>query len=67
VVLEGGRRTGPPETLGQAQARAHTDLARLPAGTRRPLNPHIYRVSLGDDVARLRDRVAEELRAHLEA
>ncbi|WP_272976660.1 nicotinate phosphoribosyltransferase [Deinococcus geothermalis] len=67
VVLEGGRRTGPPETLGQAQARAHTDLARLPAGTRRPLNPHIYRVSLGDDVAGLRDRVAEELRAHTEA
>ncbi|GMA17509.1 nicotinate phosphoribosyltransferase [Deinococcus metallilatus] len=64
VVLEGGRRTGTPETLQQAQARARADLARLPEGTRRALNPHIYRVGLGDDVAGLRDRVAEALRAH---
>ncbi|GBF05290.1 nicotinate phosphoribosyltransferase [Deinococcus aerius] len=67
VVLEDGRRTGPAETLGEAQARARADLARLPAGTRRPLNPHLYRVSLGEDVAALRDRIAGELRAHLGA
>lgn len=67
VVLEGGRRTSAPDTLQGAQARARADLARLPAGTRRPLNPHLYRVSLGGDVAELRDRVAGELRAHVEA
>ena len=27
-------------------------------------NPHVYRVSLGGDVAELRDRVADSLRAH---
>lgn len=64
VVLEGGRRAAPAETLPEAQARARADLARLPAGTRRALNPHLYRVGLGDDVAELRDRVAGELRAH---
>ncbi|MEF2278139.1 nicotinate phosphoribosyltransferase [Deinococcus sp. YIM 134068] len=64
VVMEGGRRTASPETLTDAQARAREELNRLPAGTRRPLNPHLYRVSLGADVAALRDRVADSLRAH---
>ncbi|GAA5511886.1 nicotinate phosphoribosyltransferase pncB2 [Deinococcus carri] len=67
VVMEGGQRTGEPETLQAAQARARADLARLPAGTRRALNPHLYRVGLGEDVAGLRDRVAEGLRVHAEA
>ncbi|WP_034383314.1 nicotinate phosphoribosyltransferase [Deinococcus sp. YIM 77859] len=65
VVMEGGQRTLPAEPLADLQARARADLARLPAGTLRPLNPHIYRVSLGADVAALRDRVAESLRAHI--
>ena len=30
------------------------------------LNPHLYRVGLADDVAALRDRVAEELRGHIQ-
>lgn len=64
VVMEGGRRTGVPETLPEVQARAREELGRLPAGTLRPLNPHVYRVSLGGDVAALRDRVADSLRAH---
>ncbi|WP_102127047.1 nicotinate phosphoribosyltransferase [Deinococcus planocerae] len=64
VVMEGGRRTGTPETLAEVQARAREELGRLPAGTLRPLNPHLYRVSLGGDVAELRDRVADSLRAH---
>ncbi|EYB66899.1 nicotinate phosphoribosyltransferase [Deinococcus phoenicis] len=62
TVMTGGRRTTAPETLQAAQARARAELARLPAGTRRALNPHIYRVGLGDDVAGLRDRVAATLR-----
>ncbi|WP_027460990.1 nicotinate phosphoribosyltransferase [Deinococcus murrayi] len=66
VVMEGGDRTHAPEPLPDLQARARADLARLPAGTRRLLNPHVYRVGLADDVAALRDRVAEELRGHLQ-
>jgi len=67
TVLEGGRRTAPAEALLDVQARARADLARLPAGTCRPLNPHLYRVGLGGDVAELRDRVAAELRAQVGA
>ncbi|UQN07894.1 nicotinate phosphoribosyltransferase [Deinococcus sp. QL22] len=65
VVMRDGRRTFAPESLRAVQARAQAELACLPAGTRRPLNPHTYRVSLGGDVAALRDQVAEGLRGHL--
>ncbi|THF88999.1 nicotinate phosphoribosyltransferase [Deinococcus sp. KSM4-11] len=56
TVMENGVRTGPPEPLPDVQNRARAELARLPAGTRRLLNPHEYRVSLAPDVAALRDR-----------
>ncbi|WP_295816248.1 nicotinate phosphoribosyltransferase [uncultured Deinococcus sp.] len=56
VVMEDGVRTRPPEALLDVQARARRELARLPAGTRRMLNPHVYRVSLAPEVAALRDR-----------
>ncbi|MDB5044692.1 MAG: nicotinate phosphoribosyltransferase [Deinococcus sp.] len=65
VVMQGGQRTFAPESLRAVQARAQAELACLPAGTRRPLNPHTYRVSLGGDVAALRDQVAQGLRGHL--
>lgn len=61
VVMEAGQLLS-GEGLQAAQDRARADLARLPAGTRRPLNPHLYRVGLGGDVAELRDRVAAGLR-----
>ncbi|SMB90740.1 nicotinate phosphoribosyltransferase [Deinococcus hopiensis] len=67
LVMEGGKRTVPGEALPTVQLRARAELARLPAGTRRPLNPHLYRVGLGDDVAALREQVAEGLRAHTKA
>ncbi|MBB5374780.1 nicotinate phosphoribosyltransferase [Deinococcus metalli] len=56
MVMRGGVRTGAPEALLDVQARARRELARVPAGTRRLLNPHVYRVSLAPEVAALRDR-----------
>lgn len=63
VVMEGGVRTRPPEALLDVQARAVAELARLPAETRRALNPHVYRVSLAPEVAALRDRERARLLA----
>ncbi|GGL74881.1 nicotinate phosphoribosyltransferase [Deinococcus aerolatus] len=65
TVMAGGRRTQPAVALPGIQARARQELARLPAETRRLLNPHVYRVSLGADVSGLRDWVSAELRAGL--
>lgn len=63
TVMEGGRRTYPPETLLAVQARARAELARVPPGTLRLLNPHEYRVSLAPDVAALRDQERARLLA----
>ncbi len=64
VVMEGGRRTRPAETLPDLQARARTELARLPEGTLRLLNPHVYRVGLSRSLQTVRDALIEQLRAH---
>lgn len=66
TVMAGGRRTQPAVPLPDIQARARQELARLPAETRRLLNPHVYRVSLGADVSGLRDAVSARLRAGME-
>lgn len=62
VVMEGAQRSGEPEALTTIQARAVADLQRLPEGTRRLLNPHIYRVSLSQDLQGRRDALVAELR-----
>ena len=64
LVMSGGERTRPAETLPALQARAREELARLAPETRRLLNPHVYRVSLAPEVSELRDRLAQELRGH---
>ncbi|GGO23224.1 nicotinate phosphoribosyltransferase [Deinococcus humi] len=61
-VMRAGKRTQPTAPLTNIQARARQELARLPAETRRLLNPHVYRVSLGADVSELRDTVSAHLR-----
>jgi nicotinate phosphoribosyltransferase len=45
-VLQEGRRTVEPEPLETIRRRRDEDLARLDAGVKRMLNPHIYHVSL---------------------
>lgn len=64
TVMQEGKRTRPARTLTEIQAFAAHQLARVPTETRRLLNPHIYRVSLSPDTARLRQDVMEALQAH---
>ncbi len=61
VVIEGGQRAAPAEALSAIQARARDELARLPEGTLRLLNPHTYRVSLSAALQQSRDRLIAEL------
>ncbi|GAA5435768.1 nicotinate phosphoribosyltransferase [Deinococcus aquaticus] len=62
TVMDAGRRTRPPETLPDLQARAHSALASLPDGTRRLLNPHAYHVSLSAALQGRRDALITDLR-----
>ena len=62
VVHDAGERTSPPDSLLQIQRRAQGELAALPDGTLRLLNPHLYRVSLSAGLERRRDELAGALR-----
>lgn len=62
VVMQGGQRTGGGVALADLQARAREDLAHLPEGTLRLLNPHTYRVSLSRELQERRDTLMGELR-----
>ncbi|WP_288401876.1 nicotinate phosphoribosyltransferase [uncultured Deinococcus sp.] len=61
-VMEAGRRLTAPEPLPDLQARARADLDRLPEGTLRLLNPHVYRVSLSRPLQERRDALIAALR-----
>ena len=62
VVMEGGKRTGGRQTLDQMADRCAGQLARLPEGCLRFINPHIYKVSIGKGLFDLRMRLMEEIR-----
>lgn len=47
-VMRGGERLAPPQTLKFIRERAKASLNELHPTTRRLLNPHIYKVSLGE-------------------
>lgn len=58
----GARRTGSPD-LAELRRRAEADLARLDAGVKRLLNPHIYHVSLSERLWQLKQELIREARA----
>lgn len=62
TVMKDGKRTRPSEHLSEIQARAKAEVLHLPEGSLRLLNPHKYKVSLGGDVAELRDETAMAIR-----
>ncbi len=57
-VMKGGKRLEPPRPLAELRAACHAELKTLHPTMRRLLNPHIYKVSLGqslfDETRRLR-------------
>ncbi len=61
VVMEGGRRSGPPVGLPEIADYARQRLARLPEGCRRLLNPHVYRVALTRGLHEARERMIERV------
>lgn len=55
VVMENGRRMEPPESLGAMAERSERELARLPQGCLRFINPHRYKVSISGRLNELRN------------
>lgn len=54
TVMEQGRRTLPPEPLEKMAERSRDEMALLPAGCRRFVNPHRYKVSISKQLKELR-------------
>ncbi len=63
VVMQDGERLHAPESLETLQKRASEDMARLPEGSTRLLNPHVYRVSITDGLLELRSGLISKLEA----
>ncbi|MBI2354215.1 MAG: nicotinate phosphoribosyltransferase [Deltaproteobacteria bacterium] len=62
VVMENGRRTDNSETLATMAERCSRELALLPQGCLRFINPHRYKVSISDRLNALRSGLIDELR-----
>ncbi|BCS52560.1 nicotinate phosphoribosyltransferase [Geobacter sp. SVR] len=62
VVMENGRRTAAVETLDVMAERCRQDLARLPQGCLRLVNPHRYKVSVSGRLNDLKARLLIEIR-----
>lgn len=61
VVMENGHRAGEPPTLETMADRCQQQLSALPQGCLRFVNPHLYKVSISDQLQNLRLRLMDEL------
>ena len=61
VVMTDGRRTEPPETLATMAQRSARQLASLPQGCLRFINPHRYKVSISAELNALRNNLIAQL------
>lgn len=62
VVMENGRRTLPRESIFSMADRSQLELARLPQGCLRFINPHRYKVSISEQLNDLRNRLIAQVR-----
>ena len=62
VVMQNGCRMGTPETLDAMADRCERELARLPQGCLRFINPHRYKVSISGQLNVLRNTLIDQLR-----
>jgi nicotinate phosphoribosyltransferase len=67
LVMEDGKRLHAAKPLDEIAAYAQAQLARLPDGVHRLLNPHVYRVSLSAELHALREALLEAAAAALPA
>jgi nicotinate phosphoribosyltransferase len=63
VVMKNGCRTEAPESLEIMAARSALQLAGLPQGCLRLINPHRYKVSISGRLNDLRNRLIDQLRS----
>jgi nicotinate phosphoribosyltransferase len=63
-VLEQGRQVYDFPDLEAMRQRRHADVERLDPGIRRLVNPHIYHVSLSQELWELKQNLIAEARAH---
>jgi nicotinate phosphoribosyltransferase len=61
VVMADGRRTAAPEPLATMAERSQRELARLPQGCLRFINPHRYKVSISGELNELRNTLIAQL------
>ena len=61
AVMENGCRTEPPETLCTMAERSERELARLPQGCLRFINPHRYKVSISGQLNELRNTLIDQV------
>ena len=59
MVMEVGRRTLAPESLACMAERCRREMNLLPAGCRRFVNPHRYKVSISSQLNELRSRMIQ--------
>jgi len=62
VVMENGCRTRAPETLNAMAERSARELAALPQGCLRLINPHRYKVSISGGLNDLRNNLIDQIR-----
>jgi len=62
LVMSDGRRCLPREPLDAMADRCRAELAKLPSGCLRLINPHIYKVSISQRLKTLRETLIEDLR-----
>ncbi|WP_448873418.1 nicotinate phosphoribosyltransferase [Desulfobulbus propionicus] len=67
VVMENGHRTGQQETIAAMAGRCRRELALLPQGCRRFVNPHRYKVSISQHLKTLRCTLIEQTTARRKA
>jgi len=61
VVMNGGKITGGEPSLDEIADRCAEQLRRLPPGTRRFYNPHIYKISISQGLHDLRSGLMEKM------
>jgi nicotinate phosphoribosyltransferase len=62
TVLDAGRRVSPTPDLAELRARREQDVARLDPGVTRLVNPHIYHVSLAENLWQLKQDLIVRMR-----
>lgn len=61
VVMSGGSRVMPRESIDSMAERCKGELSRLPSGCLRLINPHRYKVSISERLKCLRETLIDEL------